>query len=152
MLSQQTYGIHLIFIPTAQSGPLSATMQESLERLARETAADHDCTIKALHVCRDHMHVLILSTEPSTMEDFFPVFFEASQNTIRNHARSYKRFAWSEGVHVTLMPAWHVEMMASFVRDQDRYHEHRTLEQELEEIFQPTQIPSKETAEDDATG
>ena len=49
-------------------------------------------------------------------------------------------FDWDDGVHVTLLPPWHLEIMASFVRDQDRYHQTRTLEDELDEVFRPNGI------------
>ena len=51
-----------------------------------------------------------------------------------------RTFEWDDAVHVTLLPPWHLEIMASFVRDQERYHETRSLEDELDEVFRPNGI------------
>lgn len=82
------------------------------------------------------MHVLFVSGDEQAVNTFLPAFADKSAALIGAEHKS-RTFEWHERLHVTLLPPWHVEILASFVRDQDNFHKTRTLQQELDEIFLP---------------
>lgn len=108
------------------------------------------CTFKTLHVCADHMHVLFVSKDEQSVNTFLPAFAERARQFISNADSELVSFEWHERLHVTLLPPWHVEILASFVRDQDNFHRTRTLQEELDEVFLPNATALVD-AEDEAT-
>lgn len=140
-------GIHVILIPSSDTFELPRHRQVHLSQIAEETAIMSGCTFKTLHVCADHMHVLFVSNDEQSVNTFLPAFAELAAQCIGDDDGGLKEFEWSERIHVTLLPPWHVEILASFVRDQDNFHRTRTLQQELDEVFLPNSMPMPDSAD-----
>lgn len=130
-------GIHVILMPSSDVFALPLDSQLQLARIAEETAAMSGCTFKTLHVSTDHMHILFVSMDEQSVNTFLPAFAERAREYICLSDAKLRTFEWNERLHVTLLPPWHVEILASFVRDQDNFHRTRTLQEELEEVFLP---------------
>ncbi|MDZ4745853.1 MAG: hypothetical protein SGJ05_07605 [bacterium] len=130
-------GVHVILIPNSDAFQLPRYRQSDLMQIAKETAAMSKCTYKALHVSADHMHVLFVCSDELGADTFLPAFAERTRQCIVDTGTSLEDFEWNERLHVTLLPPWHVEILASFVRDQDNFHSTRTLQEELDEVFLP---------------
>lgn len=130
-------GIHVILIPNSDSFTLPENRQSDLVQIAVEIATMSRCTFKALHVRADHMHVLFVCADERSADTFLPAFAERSRQYIIGTTSELESFEWNERLHVTLLPPWHVEILASFVRDQDNFHRTRTLQEELDEVFLP---------------
>lgn len=134
-------GIHLILVP--KSGYMVALSDKILagvipSALSQDTD-DGEAGFIEGKVLQDHVHVLIGCKAN----------FDAA-NCIEKIVQTLKHveqtlndpdFEFEDGVHVTLLPPWHLEILASFVRDQDNYHKTRTLEMELDEVFRPNAQP-----------
>lgn len=132
-------GLHLILIP--RSGfLLPPDVHRSLAVAAERTAEQHRLRFSAVHTREDHMHVLIGASNEADIGDFISSMLGELRAELRGLGAHMSDFEWDEAVHVTLLPPWHMEIMASFVRDQDRYHSTRTLEEELDEVFRPNGI------------
>lgn len=141
----ETFGLHLILLP-AMSCRIPVHVQASLADTARRVCAEFTCRCVAVHAREDHVHVLVSATTERDMTSFVHALLEALCSTVVECGGPFRRFSWDPAVHVTLLPPWHVEILASFVRDQDRYHEQRSLEQELDEVFRPNALETEEPA------
>lgn len=130
-------GIHVILMPISNVFALPLDRHDQLARIAEETASMSGCTFKSLHVSEDHMHVLFVSKDEQSVNTFLPAFAERTREYICRSDAKLQTFEWNERIHVTLLPSWHVEILASFVRDQKNYHRTRSLQDELDEIFLP---------------
>lgn len=133
-------GIHLIAIPGENCMLDVEAVGREIEHLAHTTAVIAGCTCAAVHVRPDHVHVLIAAAMEESVGTFIPRFLDATTQFIRGEQEKRGQgdgFAWDDGVHVTLLPPWHLEILASFVRDQDRFHEHKSLQEEIDEVFMP---------------
>ncbi|MBL0321611.1 MAG: hypothetical protein IPP80_04385 [Ignavibacteria bacterium] len=142
-IERETFGLHLIIVPSpAARIPISAAAE--LTTVAEHAAMMFRFGFKAFHLQEDHAHLLVTAT---AQEDV-PSFLNTLLDTLREHIVAlggpFRGFSWDEAVHVTLLPPWHVEILASFVRDQERYHQTRTLEQELDEVFRPNALEPPE--------
>lgn len=132
-------GLHLILIPREGSF-LPPTVHEALARTIEHTTERHRLRCSAVHVREDHLHVLLGVTDEADIADFIGSMIADLRREMRRQGAEMSTFEWDDAVHVTLLPPWHLEIMASFVRDQDRYHQTRTLEDELDEVFRPNGI------------
>lgn len=141
----ESFGLHLILLP-AMACRIPVHVQSSLADTARAVCAEFTCRCVAVHAREDHLHVLISATTERDMTSFVHALLEALCATVAECGGPFRRFTWDPAVHVTLLPPWHVEILASFVRDQDRYHEKRSLEQELDEVFRPNALEADEPA------
>lgn len=103
----------------------------------RQCATMFRFTLAAFETLGDHMHVLLNATGDEGITTLITSVMDETRNAIRQHGGPYRGFEWEESVHVTLLPPWHLPLLASFVRDQQRYHEDHTLEEELNEVFRP---------------
>jgi hypothetical protein len=104
--------------------------------------------LHATAVQHDHVHILVSVATVKNLHELIDALVSNLQQAVITSDAAMKRFTWENGVHVTLLPPWHIEIMASFVRDQDRYHGSRTLEQELEQVFRPNAVSLDEDDEE----
>ncbi|HCN04371.1 MAG TPA: hypothetical protein DIS79_02030 [Bacteroidetes bacterium] len=133
-------GIHLIAIPGDNQVLDVEAVGREIEHLAHTTAVIAGCTCSAVHVRPDHVHVLIAAAAEESVGSFIPRFLDVTSQFIRSEQEKRgdtNGFFWDDGVHVTLLPPWHLEILASFVRDQDRFHERKSLQEEIDEVFMP---------------
>lgn len=142
--SMHSVGVHVILVPRSEVSSLPRHRQSDLVQIATDTAVKSGCIFKSLHVGEDHMHVLIVSADEQAVNTFLPEFAERSAACIIGDNTDMRGFEWGDRIHVTLLPPWHVEILASFVRDQDSFHKTRTLQQELDEIFMPNALISSD--------
>lgn len=138
-----SFGLHLILLPAAACR-IPAHLQSALTDTTTMICGEYACRNVALHAREDHMHILISARSERDITSFVHALLDALRTTVTECGGPFRRFAWDEAVHVTLLPPWHVEILASFVRDQDRYHEQRSLEQELDEVFRPNALEREE--------
>ena len=140
-MDARTIGIHLILTPSGASMRIPRLARREIVDIITSTASAHACRYKESCVREDHAHVLIEAVDEGTVAEFIAKCMEDITDQVRTY---HPTFSLSDRVHVTLLPPWHLEIMASFIRDQDRYHEHRSLAEEIDEIFRPNAIDSLE--------
>ncbi len=129
-------GLHLILTPGASCALIPDDRCAAIHEAILLAAHRADCAFKAAHVEADHVHVLVIAVDEQHAASFFDELVEHTTSAARNGSQ-YEAFAWNDRVHLTLLLPWHIEVFASFVRDQAHYHETHTLEQELDEVFLP---------------
>lgn len=139
----ETFGLHLIILPKP-SGRIPTSVAGELSIAAEHTAMMFRFGCKASHFQEDHAHLLVTATAQDDIAAFISALLDELRSVIVACGGPFRGFAWDEAVHVTLLPPWHVEILASFVRDQERYHERRSLEQELDEVFRPNALEPPE--------
>ena len=132
-------GIHLILVPT-KGRVLSDVLEEPLQRIMEHTILERDGLYHASSLHGDHLHILFSIAGIEGLHKLIDTLVVDLQQAIAQSEPSLASFTWEQGVHVTLLPPWHIEIMASFVRDQHRYHETHTLDQELDEVFRPNSV------------
>jgi hypothetical protein len=86
------------------------------------------------------MHILLSIEGAQGLHELIDALVANLQQVVAASHASTAGFTWDAGIHVTLLPPWHIEIMASFVRDQDLYHTNRTLEEELDQVFRPNSV------------
>lgn len=132
-------GLHLILIPR-QGTLIPIELHELLVGTAMSTVENHHLRCSAVHAREDHVHILIGMPKEADISDVITALLGDLKRELRGQGAHLSSFEWDDAVHVTLLPPWHMEIMASFVRDQDRFHQTRTLEEELDEVFRPNGI------------
>lgn len=132
-------GLHLILIPR-QGTLIPIDAHEILVSTTVNTVEKQHLRCSAVHASEDHIHILIGMTHESDIPDLITALLSDLRRELRRQGAHLSTFEWDDAVHVTLLPPWHLEIMASFVRDQDRFHQTRTLEEELDEVFRPNSI------------
>lgn len=133
----RTIGIHLILLPTAPSMRIPRMARTEIQSVLTAAASAHACRLKEQALREDHVHVLLSADDEGAVAEFIARCMEDITNVVRTYHPS---FDLSDRVHVTLLPPWHLEILASFLRDQDRYHEFRTVQEEIDEIFRPNAL------------
>lgn len=131
-----TIGLHLILL--AAAGDFEGDML-NLDDDLKAAGEKHNVQVKELAIREDHIHLLCNCDDESAAAEFIAGSMEACEK---------RGLECSDRVHVTLLPPWHLEILASFLRDQDRYHETRTVEQEIDEIFRPNSVGAPVVIED----
>lgn len=144
-MHHETFGLHLILMP-ALSCRIPVHMQDTLADATRRVCSEFTCRSVAIHAREDHLHVLVSATTERDVTSFVNALIEELHDVVVACGGPFRKFTWDPAVHVTLLPPWHIEILASFVRDQDRYHEKRSLEDELDEVFRPNSIEPAEAA------
>lgn len=139
MNTELTAGMHLILIPSGDFA-LRPDMLDAITKVTQHTLEGRNANFHAAAVQHDHLHVLISVATVRNLHELIDALIANLQQTVITSDANLAGFTWDNGVHVTLLPPWHIEIMASFVRDQDRYHANRTLEQELEQVFRPNGV------------
>lgn len=138
-------GLHLILIPRTGS-MLPMETRDAISSSIHRIAYEHKLHCAAVHAREDHLHILTAVGGDADIPEFIGSLLDGLRRELRRTGAHMTGFEWDEGVHVTLLPPWHLEIMASFVRDQDRYHEHKTLENELDEVFRPNSAVGQATS------
>lgn len=139
MTHDLTAGMHLILIPSGEYR-LPKELLDPLTKVTEHTLKGRNATLHAAAVQPDHVHILVSVATVKNLHELIDALVSNLQQTVITSDTALSKFTWENGVHVTLLPPWHIEIMASFVRDQDHYHASRTLEQELELVFRPNGV------------
>lgn len=137
-------GLHLMFLPAMGSMRIPRLAKRDIMDTVLEAAMQTSCTYKECCAREDHVHVLVEALDEQTVSDFIHLCMEGIITVVASY---YPHFTLSDKVHVTLLPPWHLEIMASFLRDQDRFHETRTVDQEISEIFLPHALEADASGE-----
>ncbi|MEY2718836.1 MAG: hypothetical protein RLZZ273_202 [Bacteroidota bacterium] len=149
MSSDLRAGIHLILVPS-KGKVLSDILEEPLQRIMEHTIVERSGCYHASSLQRDHLHILMSVAGIEGLHRLIDSLVTDLQQAIAQSEPALANFTWDQGVHVTLLPPWHIEIMASFVRDQHRYHQRHTLEQELDEVFRPNSVSMDEELDEES--
>jgi len=114
--------------------PIATEAHIEMRSVVSTVCMNNRSTLHEMHVTSDHIHVLIEAGDEAGALQVIPEAIESMRSVLLKRNASFK---FQEGVHVTLLPPWHIQVLASFVRDQDRYHSMNTVEDELDQIFRP---------------
>ena len=133
-------GVHLLLVPNDPAMYISQLSHADITAAVKTSANTHKCKLHGLCVRRDHIHVLIQAADENEAAKFVA-------SLIREVGVAAKirdpLFELSDGLHVTLLPPWHIDILNSFLRDQDHYHERHTVKDEIEQIFRPDGLPEQ---------
>ncbi|RPI68171.1 MAG: hypothetical protein EHM43_05640 [Ignavibacteriae bacterium] len=137
-MQPQSIGLHILIQPVSGGEQFPAAEREAVHDAIRQSSILHDCPLQAMKVLPDHVHVLVLADAETQASMFIASLMDNITSVMKG---SRHDFQLSEDIHVTLLPPWHVEILASFVRDQERFHQHKTVEEELDLVFRPNALP-----------
>ena len=135
-------GLHVMLLPASTSMRIPRLARREIMDVVMQAATETLCIYTESCVREDHVHILVEATQEEGVASFIHTCMDGVTGVVASY---YPSFNLSDKVHVTLLPPWHLEIMASFLRDQDRYHEFRTVEQEIREVFQPQELLEKKT-------
>lgn len=136
-------GLHILIQPMRRGDQFPDDQHAAIIDAAHQAAIMHGCPMQEMHVLQDHIHVLVLANVETQASDFIHALMDGITGVMQ---RTEADFQLSEDVHVTLLPPWHIEILASFIRDQERFHRTRSVEDELDLVFRPNALPQMTTA------
>jgi len=145
MPNAQTLGIHVMAITENEQPVLVQLPQQAAQELLdiiTSSIRPHAVTLHAFYVGSDHMHVLVEANDEEGAMHSIPMLIDMTVEVIRKYLGH--SFKWDQGVHVTLLPPWHIQVLKAFVEAQEKFHETKTLQEELNEIFRPGLIDMPE--------
>jgi REP element-mobilizing transposase RayT len=130
-------GLHFVLTPHTSSTELPLQLAGDFTEILQRVGKRWSCYLREVSVLPDHLHVLIATEEDDLVERYLHDMLDALRNCVRNACEELANFEWSDAVHVTMLPPWHIDILSSFIRDQSHYHKTHTLQQELNEVFLP---------------
>ncbi len=133
-MQAETVGVHLLLLtePSTIAIPGSARvlLTQGIQRSVKEAKGE----LYATHVHSDHIHVLMACKTDDVATDAIERILHTSAETLE---LVEPLLTLQTEVHVTLLPPWHLEILASFIRDQTEFHKRFTVHEELEHVFLP---------------
>lgn len=131
-------GVHLLF--KIEHERIPASLIDAIHASVTRSASLCSCRLRECAIRDDHMHVLL---EIRDEDEAAPVIHAIHDATSALAQEVSQSFSWDDQVHVTLMPPWHVELFASFLRDQERYHAVHSVQEELDQILCPDMMQAE---------
>lgn len=138
-MGRKGIGIHLLLRPEVeiQSG-FASIIEDKIESGCEK----HGLELIELSILNDHIHILIrIESEGEEdnifkkrdLEGFLLELGSSARDSIQNIFG--EEFEWVDAINVMVLPINHIEILASFLRDQENLHKRMTLEEEIEEVF-----------------
>lgn len=143
----QSIGIHVMMLQATSNLHISLETVDPIKSTISTTCLMNRCIHHETYVGHDHIHFLIEAPNEEKAVQFVQ---EALASIIDSIRVIQPEFEFDDGVHVTLLPPWHIDILASFVRDQPRYHLMKTVQDELEQVFKPGMIGTIEARHEPA--
>ncbi|KAB2893952.1 MAG: hypothetical protein D8M52_06480 [Chlorobi bacterium] len=139
-IMMSSVGIHLLILSEQTSASFPVQSAEMVHSELRRCCVRRNSVLHASHVLADHMHVLIETEAEDQASEIIADIVATIQKTFRITSRN---IVFQDGIHVTLLPPWHLDILSAFVENQDSYHVKYTVSEELERVFLPgLPIPS----------
>jgi hypothetical protein len=135
-------GIHVMMLPASSNLHISSETVDSIKSAISTACLMNQCIHHETYVGHDHIHFLIEAPNEERAVHFVQ---EALASIIDSIRAIQPEFEFDDGIHVTLLPPWHIDILSSFVRDQPRYHLKKSVQDELEQVFNPGLIGTIET-------
>lgn len=127
----KSVGVHIVIL-AADGNVLDKGMQDAFDNTLRSVAEEADVILHATSLMDDHCHILI----SADAEDNFLLFLHTSvQRTAELFGQTEDKTIWNENLHISLGTRNKVEILGSYVRDQEYIHSKYTVAEELFEIF-----------------
>jgi len=133
-MQSHSIGIHLMLLPAQANMLISFEAVDYIKSSLSSACLMNKCIMHESYIAHDHVHVLVEAQDEDGVVKFIPNAIEAMSAAITDLVPDFK---FDNGVHVTILPPWHIEILSAFLRDQERYHINKTVQQELDEVFKP---------------
>lgn len=133
-MEARSLGVHLLLVPKDNTKHISQLSHNDINNSVEESAESHRCSVHGVSVQKDHIHVLVHVADEKAAAAFVASMLLSVTEAVSNRD---PLFELSESLHVTLLPPWHLEILSSFLRDQERYHATHSVQDEINEIFRP---------------
>ncbi len=96
---------------------------------------DMDCSVKALHVMSDHLHVLFLLHPKKSLSEVIKYVKGSSSHIINQQELTLEKFSWQSGYAAFSVSGTSVDKVASYIHTQKEYHAQKTFHSEFNEIL-----------------
>jgi REP element-mobilizing transposase RayT len=154
-MSKKGFAIHLVLVPEYEIMDYHAPI---IEKKLYQITDRYNIDLIEISIMKDHIHLLI--TMPNgddkinfsilnrkAFESFLLEFNDSVADSIENIFGD--KFKWKNGVHVMILPASHIKILSSYIRDQENVHSVMSLEEELGEIFEKNMDDSGDDSDDE---
>ncbi|MEI7981830.1 MAG: transposase [Bacteroidota bacterium] len=130
--------VHAVWGTRGQQPMLANGMrQQILEHIVSE-ASSKDIEIHLINCRMDHIHCLIRLKSGQNAGGAIEQIRVDSMHWINRNKLSEKRFAWSKDYFAASVSEGNLLPVRNYILGQERLHEHRTYQQEVEAYFVPT--------------
>lgn len=126
--------VHLLMQPKDLTSTIPLACHPAISNTIHDLARSSSCTLHELSIQKDHLHVLLTISDEQRGAFFISSSVFSLTEILTEHGVPQ---GMSDQIHVTLLPPWHVDILASFLRDQDRYHKTHSVDEEIRQVFQP---------------
>lgn len=136
---------HLVFATRERRPFLAASLRLAAARLLTEKATELRCTVHALHVQPDHVH-MVLSIPPTAAVATVVGQLKGSSSHALARVPEGDGFRWQEEYGILSFGRRNLPDVARYVNDQDRRHAQRDLAPELERSGDVLSAPNHDRA------
>lgn len=134
-------GLHvlLLFKPDVCSVPSGAKLL--IDQSLQQATKRHSCKRHALNIQPNHLHLLLECSSEEQAVEVITSVLACTRDALQIYDTGIEV---DPAIHVTLLPPWHLEILASFVRDQELYHRNHSVQDEIQNIFLPNKTSNTE--------
>ena len=131
-MEQPSLGMHLLLVPDGESIHLPRIVRPEIISCINLTGSMCEVKVRERSVREDHIHVLVEIFNEEQAARFIAQLVERISETVEEYQPT---FSISDQIHVTLLPSHHLEILTSYLLDQDRIHGVYSVQEEIELVF-----------------
>jgi len=132
--------VHAVWGTRGQQPILANGMRKVVLDHIVEQAMGRNIDIQLINCWVDHVHCLIRLKSGQSIADTLKGIMGDSTRWINRNKFSEKRFCWSKDFFAASVSEGNLALVRNYILGQERHHEHRTFQQEVEAYFIPNDV------------
>ncbi len=129
--------VHAVWGTKGRQPILANGMRQRVLDQIVDQALARDIEIQLINCWVDHVHCLIRLKSGQSIADTLTGIMQDSMRWINRNKFSEKRFGWSKDFFAASVSEGNLSLVRNYILGQERHHEHRTYQQEVETYFMP---------------
>ena len=125
--------IHFIFSTKSQLS-LSQDARQQLVKFLRDMTREQKVYLDHLAVLGEHMHCLVSLGKEQTVSQVARTISDQSADWLNENGVASKNLSWDDYYAVSVSES-QVEDVKRYIRNQEKYHQHKSFDEELREFF-----------------
>lgn len=125
--------LHIVFACKYRLCAIAEEQREGLENFIRQKALGEGSYIDTIYAMPDHCHILLQLNPTQSFADTVRALKANSSKWMHQQARQ-KDFAWQIGYAAYSVSFSHLTKVRSYIRNQPKHHEEKSLGDELLDI------------------
>ncbi len=145
--------IHFVFSTQNHKKLLHGDVRLQLVKYMREMTREQKIYLDHLSVMEEHMHCLVSLGKEQTISQVARIISDQTANWLNDNGLVSETLSWDDYFAVSVSESM-AEDVKRYIRTQEKYHQHKSFEEELKEFFRrngwrkPSDKPKKEKEND----